>query len=184
MKISRFNIYLWLIAALAIVETLCFTYLRKFDDLRVFNAVLYFVCGLGICVFSLLSAVKTTQETTTCTKLKPFAMGIKYVGIIAFFIFICFLFIDYGNRIFEKHPISYLEADMLTLIKIACERLIHGQEVYKPVKEVWGGELIPYLPAMWSPFLPSVLMDIDIRWTSLILSINLCWCYAFLFGAH
>jgi len=54
---------------------------------------------------------------------------------------------------------------MLPLIRAACQRWLNHERVYTPVQEVWGGESIPYLPAMWMPFVPSVLLGIDMRWT-------------------
>ena len=61
---------------------------------------------------------------------------------------------------------------MLPLLRAACYRWLNHQPVYTPVQEVWSGENIPYLPAMWLPFAPSLLLDIDMRWTTIALTIT------------
>jgi|SRR5664279_5239774 len=66
-------------------------------------------------------------------------------------------------------------ADMLPIMKVMNERLLHGdlKQVYEPIPEIWNGTRPIYLPAMWIPYSPAVALGIDMRWVtvfSLLLS--------------
>jgi hypothetical protein len=66
---------------------------------------------------------------------------------------------------FAKTPIDYHIADMLPRIKIYADRFLQGRYVYDDVKEIWGGNLPPYFPAVWVPFIPSLIFGYEMRWT-------------------
>jgi len=77
----------------------------------------------------------------------------------------------FGSNYFVARPITYHEADMLPLIKTGCERFLMGEDVYAPVKEIWGGEQMPYLPGMWLPYVPAIWLGADMRWTNIVLNL-------------
>jgi hypothetical protein len=150
------------------------------DKLRDITALLYFISGLCFCITCMLFAVKAPKENvfqrmSSGAKVSAF----KIITCLAIFILIstelCWFLSDW----FSLNPIDYKFADMLPLIKIACERFLHGEAVYRPVPQVWGGENIPYLPAMWLPFAPALLLQADMRWTNIVmfmgcLGLSLC----------
>ena len=67
-------------------------------------------------------------------------------------------------------PIDPDFADMLPIMKVMNERLLHGnwKQVYDPVQEIWNGTLPIYLPAMWIPYAPAVALHFDLRWVTVI----------------
>ena len=38
------------------------------------------------------------------------------------------------------------------------------RQVYDPISEIWNGTRPIYLPAMWFPYAPAVMLKIDMRW--------------------
>ena len=69
-------------------------------------------------------------------------------------------------------------ADMLPIIKVMNERFLSGswRHIYDPIPEIWNGTQPIYLPAMWIPYGPAVLMNFDLRWitvTALLLSFSI-----------
>jgi hypothetical protein len=67
-------------------------------------------------------------------------------------------------------PIDPDYADMLPIMKVMNERLLHGEwkHIYDPVSEVWNGIRPIYLPAMWIPYAPAVALHLDMRWVTVI----------------
>jgi len=72
------------------------------------------------------------------------------------------LFRDIKKEIFWKLP-------LLALI-ILNERFLHGdwQVIYDPIPAIWNGIHPIYLPAMWLPYAPAVLLKVDVRWVTAI----------------
>jgi hypothetical protein len=66
----------------------------------------------------------------------------------------------------DQIPLDPDFADMLPIIKVMNERFLNGQwkHVYDPIPEIWNGTRPIYLPAMWFPYMPAVIMKLDIRW--------------------
>ncbi len=66
----------------------------------------------------------------------------------------------------EKIPLDPDFADMLPVMKVMNERFLRGEwrQIYDPVSEIWNGTKPIYLPAMWLPYAPAILMKIDMRW--------------------
>jgi hypothetical protein len=159
------------IAFCCLLETLCFTYLLSYPEIRQVNTVFYFVSGLAICILCLwFSTQPKHKNEIAATKPNKQLVILKSALALGYFIFIVALLISYGNRLFPTNPIQERYADMLPVIKTACERWMHGEEVYKPIGEIWQGIEISYLPAMWMPFAPSIWLNVDMRWTSLFLT--------------
>src|SRR5450432_1423792 len=65
-------------------------------------------------------------------------------------------------------PIDPDFADMLPIMKVMNERFLHGdwKQVYNPIQEIWNGTRPIYLPAMWLPYAPAILMKLDMRWVT------------------
>jgi len=68
----------------------------------------------------------------------------------------------------DQIPLDPDFADMLPIIKVMNERLLNGgwKHVYDPIPEIWNGVLPIYLPAMWVPYAPAVLIGMDMRWVT------------------
>jgi hypothetical protein len=66
----------------------------------------------------------------------------------------------------DQIPLDPDFADMLPVMKVMNERLLHGdiKHVYDPIMEIWNGVQPIYLPAMWLPYLPAVVFHFDMRW--------------------
>jgi hypothetical protein len=78
----------------------------------------------------------------------------------------------------SHYPLNYKEADMLPVINHMSSRFLHGQQVYAPVCEIWGGTKPVYLPAVWLPYTLPNLLNIDIRWLN-IACISACFVLLF-----
>lgn len=70
----------------------------------------------------------------------------------------------------DQIPIDPDFADMLPVIKVMNERLLHGdwKHIYDPIPEIWNGTKPIYLPAMWLPYLPTITLRADMRWTTVL----------------
>jgi hypothetical protein len=67
---------------------------------------------------------------------------------------------------FDELPMDVNYADMLPIIKVMGQRFINGEsrQVYDIIPWIWKGVQPIYLPAMWLPFVPAVVLDLDMRW--------------------
>ena len=142
----------FLLVVFILVETLCYTYLQQ-TGLYYSSSVLYFLSGLGICFLPLLLPTSESQYPKR-----------NFFVAIAFLILISILLIPVLSAGFQKLPLDYHIADMLPRIKIYATRFLHGSYVYDDVTEIWGGNLPPYFPATWAPYIPAVLFGFDMRW--------------------
>ncbi len=78
----------------------------------------------------------------------------------------------------DQIPLDPDFADMLPVIKVMNERFLSGawKHVYDPIPEIWNGTRPIYLPAMWFPYAPAVMMKLDMRWitvTAVLLSFSI-----------
>lgn len=157
--------------ALCLIETLCFTYFKLIPGIGKYNSLLYFI--VGVCISALAVAFAFSKYSYTAIQVAEGKQRwlAKAIPVVALSIFLAILYIQFGQKLFVLWPINYRDADMLPLIKAGCERFLVGADVYAPVQEIWWGEQMPYLPAMWLPFVPAVWLGLDLRWTSLVLSL-------------
>jgi len=72
--------------------------------------------------------------------------------------------VPFVSDLYQSHPIDYKVADMLPIMQVMTERFMSGTNPYNVIPEIWGGMQPIYLPAMWLPFIPAYLFDIDFRW--------------------
>lgn len=165
-------VFVLLFSAFCIVETLSFTYFKKLPIFAEANSVIYLVCGVCIATAAMYFAfVARPHDEPADRKVWLLPQAVIALGLL---IFLAVLYYDYGMRTYPAWPLSYKDADMLPLIQKACERFITEQDVYaNPINEpgLWPNAYIPYLPAMWFPFVPATFLGIDIRWTLLVVSI-------------
>lgn len=171
---SRFGnlFFVVLFSIFCIVETLCFTYFKKLPLFAEANALIYFICGVLISVGTLFFTCNTAPDNTK-NKENVFLWP-QVILASAVVIFCGILYYKFGLAAYTRVPISYKGADMLPLIGRACNRFLLGLDVYaNPINEpgFWPNSYIPYLPAMWLPFLPATISSIDIRWTTLAASL-------------
>jgi hypothetical protein len=70
----------------------------------------------------------------------------------------------------DQIPLDPDFADMLPIIKVMNERFLHGgwNHIYDPIPEIWNGTRPIYLPAMWLPYLPAVVLKLDMRWVTVL----------------
>jgi len=109
--------------------------------------------------------IRTAAPPPTAPKVHQ---GISYLLISSLIVWV-------GTRLgylFNINPLDYTHADMLPVIRVMAERFIHFQPVYEVIPEIWGGVMPVYLPGLWLPFVPAVILNIDLRWitTCFILS--------------
>lgn len=79
-----------------------------------------------------------------------------------------------GWHAFEisRTPIHIEQSDMIPMVQAGLRDFVQFKNPYHP-RILEGGRIQPgfYIPGIWLPYLPSFLLDWDIRWTNLISSI-------------
>ena len=76
-----------------------------------------------------------------------------------------------SSRYWLEHiPLDPDFADMLPIMKVMNERFLQGhwRQVYDPIPEIWNGTRPIYLPAMWLPYLPAIVLKLDMRWVTVV----------------
>jgi hypothetical protein len=145
------------------METISVTYMQQEGATYYYSSsILYVLVGLLIGILPLIPI--TQLELTGGIELKlsrslPSILGLFFLGFAGYHI--APLADMYHSISLEKH-----KADMLPTIHVACQRFLSGEQVYAPMPEIWPGAIMPYLPAMWLPFVPAVLFHFDMRWVT------------------
>ena len=119
--------------------------------------IIYIISGLGVAFFSLL---KVKSSKINRSRIWFF---FSVAGLLACIIYA----VLFGIESIESISIDYKTADMLPIIHIMNERYIEGENIYAIIPEIHGGMFPIYLPAMWLPFIFSVILDFDPRWTTI-----------------
>jgi hypothetical protein len=142
-----------------IIETLCITYLQTFTGLAAFTSVLYFISSISIAVAVLFFSPAKNPGMQLNNGLEKY---LRFFLILISGILLCY----FSKIVFSENPFDYHNADMLPVIKKMNERFIdgHWKKVYDTIPEIWNGSNPIYLPAMWLPFSPAVILHIDLRW--------------------
>jgi hypothetical protein len=120
---------------------------------------LFLITGIGIGVFLLFRPFSSHNHTGKVIRWIP------YIFLLILFAWI----IPQYSVLFSEHALDYTQADMLPVIQVMCRRWLDHMPVYATIPEYWHGTFPVYLPAMWMPFIPAVLLSIDPRWITLIL---------------
>lgn len=67
----------------------------------------------------------------------------------------------------RSFPLDPARSDMLPLVEAACMRLLSGLDPYSPyVVHEWLR--LTYLPGLWLPYMPAVLLEIDPRFVNIL----------------
>jgi hypothetical protein len=126
-------------------------------DLKAFNSSCFFIFSLFV---ALIPLIKVSKENV---KKKSQPIIIKPLFLILGCIVVSFTSYD-----LVSFSLDYKNADMLPVIEIMCQRWIQTEEVYAIIEQFWSGIYPRYLPAMWMPYIPSVYLGIDLRWTGVV----------------
>ena len=156
---------------LASLQVLCSTYFLYIPNFYAINSFLFFAAGIGISICLVRMPLVNMRRPTILNR----QLLLKLLFVIPL------LPISYqiARRIMDHTPLQIEYADMLPIIKTMCTRFLNGQwsQVYQPIPEIWNGVQPVYLPALWMPFLSSLIFDFDLRWVTVCgiwLSVVLC----------
>ena len=150
------------ILGLIVVEALCNTlYINEEGYDPACASITYFVVGIFIALLPLIRVRPDTEWYIPTGVVR----GVKILGLS---LIALFLYVE-AKEVFAKVPVDYRWADMLPIMKIMCQRLVEGKEVYAIIEQIWGGIEPIYLPAIWLPLLPATMMEVDVRWTAMLL---------------
>jgi hypothetical protein len=149
-----------ILAALA-VETCCATYFLRIPHGTPIFSILYFLSGLAIAAL-LLSApeLKLPRLAGRQGDLRLAHYRIVVIVLLALAVY------NLSVLWFDELPMDVHYADMLPIIKVMGQRFVsgHSSQVYDSIPWIWKGVQPIYLPAMWLPFVPAVVWDLDMRW--------------------
>jgi len=76
-------------------------------------------------------------------------------------------------------PIMPENGDMLPLVQSALKNLLEGQSPYTMYNMPWELPLT-YLPVTWLAYLPTYLLDVDLRWTNIAAEVGILAALVFL----
>ena len=121
----------------------------------------HFITGIGIFILLLIKPQENSVENRKDSKWVPwFLLAILLVWSI-----------PKMNVLFIAHPLDFHQADMLPVIKTMCERWLSFAPVYTIIPEIWSGVLPVYLPALYLPYVPAVLLQFDMRWIGFVCTV-------------
>lgn len=149
-----------ILAAFA-AEVLCTTYFLKIPQGRGFFAILYFLAGISMGILLLyVPELKLPRVERRGLNTRPFHYRLIMIMLLALSMYTLCRFW------FDEIPMDINYADMLPIIKVMGQRFAsgHSREVYNVIPWIWTGVQPIYLPAMWLPFVPAVVTEIDLRW--------------------
>ena len=183
--LHRKYIKCWLLALFA-TETLCVTYgLKAFPGNPVLT-ILYLSAGIAIGILLMffpplpqqVFPLRTGMTGGQLAKRPPtgFIRELSYQKWVLVCLAALVMYTLTGYWL-EDIPIDISYADMLPIIKVMDQRFAagHWKQVYDIIPEIRGGVRPIYLPAMWLPYTPAVVMNIDMRWiTTAGLFISFC----------
>jgi hypothetical protein len=150
------------------IETLSSTWCLKLHGWAPFFSILYLLSGLAIAI----TLLRFPRLRVPALAAKPWgsSIGRSSIGRSAILIGLTALALySWCLYWFDEMPIDITNADMLPIIKVMAERFLAGQHshVYDPIPTIWHGVQPIYLPAMWLPYVPAVVVGIDMRWTAI-----------------
>jgi hypothetical protein len=68
----------------------------------------------------------------------------------------------------DHHEINAVHRDMLPLVQYACEAFLDGRNPYSILYYANHDLPLTYLPVMWLTYLPAIVLEADVRWTSVV----------------
>jgi hypothetical protein len=144
-------------------ESMGYTYIQQSGaEFYYSSSLLYFISGIAICVLPLFSINETTIYFKRGREIR------KYLPVL-FFCLLAGLFVFHVivlSALYKRFPINAAYADMLPVIELSCKRLLNLAPVYAPMNEISRGEVNAYLPMMWLPYIPAVILKFDLRWAT------------------
>jgi len=145
--------------AAVLLEILCQTHWIGLYD-KHWVSIAYLIAGLAAGVLVLFRTEQSPGITGST----------RAIPILAAVLFLCLTgyTVVQAQEIFRTVPLDYRTADMLPVISVMGERLLHGEPVYAMIPEIWNGVQPVYLPAMWLAYLPAVAGGFDLRWVSVV----------------
>ncbi len=144
---------IWLLFLLALAEAYAHAYLPGSDA----GNIIYLACGVFAGLVPLIWPPRPRGERPW--KYLPWVSALAMAGF-------TFWAIQQPIKLFERVPIDYTLADMLPVIQHMLANWFTGEDPYQPIAEIWNGLQPRYLPAMWTPYAPSVAFALDPRWLS------------------
>jgi hypothetical protein len=145
----------------------------KIEGFQAINSLLFFLSGTGIGLFILKVPSLNIKRESVINK----QLWVKLIFILLL------LPVSYclSQQIMDHTALEKEYADMLPIIKTMGERFVdgHWKKVYEPIPEIWNGIQPIYLPAMWLPFISSLVFHFDMRWVTVCgiwLSVLICVC--------
>ncbi|MDP1728143.1 MAG: hypothetical protein Q8M15_15255 [Bacteroidota bacterium] len=165
-KIKKIN---FLYAAF-VAELLLIFYLRN-DTGFILSPLLILSAGLFLAVypFFIIRSEHNIQIEKKSVVLNKLKNG-KNIWLI--FSGLSLIFIFWSYIIFQKNPVAINQSDIIPFIRdVMVKRFLSGETVYAPV--IFNGyptAFTPnYLPFQWGPFLVTAVLNIDLRWTYVIM---------------
>ncbi|MCW3125326.1 MAG: hypothetical protein JWO03_984 [Bacteroidetes bacterium] len=163
----RYYIIALALSICVLLETLSLTYLQQSGSTFYYSSsILYLLSGLAVCILPLVpvSKISFLKTPARINKSIPYLLG-------AFILFLIGHHIVRLTTEYSNMPIDARIADMLPCLQVACRRFLHGEVVYGPAPEIYPGSIIPYLPAMWIPFIPASILGFDFRWVTVAMQL-------------
>ncbi len=152
----------FLLVLLVTLETYCQVATSKAIAIQT-ASILYFIAGIFISILPLLKINPTPFKGENNRILRQ----LHLLFFTTFLILLTPYAYEWAVKIFERFELHYKMADMLPILQIMGQRFLSGEGVYELVP-FWEGTEPIYLPAMWLPFVPSIYLGADIRWTSMV----------------
>lgn len=156
------NLWSVLLFAFVTLETYCQVARPKELDIQT-ASILYFISGLFIAVLPLIKIKPNPFEGENKRILRE-------LNLLLFLLFLIFLIppaLERATALFQRFAVDYKVADMLPVLKIMVERWLKGERIYELIP-FWEGTEPIYLPAMWLPYIPTIFLGFDMRWTSML----------------
>lgn len=172
MKLNPRIPVLLLLCALVALEALSATYFVGEERLLYQKwSIPYFICGILIALIPMFRLPRIRQPQQLEHPYLTQALRFFKWG---FWAYLSWQLLSAGRQILLQHPMDYMQADMMPIIQVMCQRFIEGKPIYEPIAEIWNNPPI-YLPAMWAPYLPFEFIGADIRWGTIVAIIAALW---------
>lgn len=125
---------------------------------------------VSLCAFAIslsIGIVVMLKAPTPISPSRPTPTWILALGCVI----LTWVTIHNAQILLRKVPVDYHLADMLPIMQIMSKRFLDGQQVYAIIPEIWGDMQPIYLPAMWMPYIPSVMFNFDPRWITVFFTL-------------
>ncbi len=91
---------------------------------------------------------------------------LKYLTFVLLFALGAYWCGNFLDNIFERIPVDAKLSDIIPSLEMYVQRLLNGEQVYRPLP-FDGYSVDPtYFPLLWAPYIFSDLLQIDYRWTA------------------